>query len=403
MINNITNISDIHDIDDSNIRNNNIRNTINNDHCLSIKSKAEPNKQCPYAKKVGDFCGIHNKTVRKSGTHSIIRIDRIPDDQHRILINLTFRKGGSVGSNVGTLNRCTEVAPEPEFYDDLEFIEQIPVENLNYAKIIKTLRHMEVQISGNREQLAGTLKRTLREIGLIKMAYDDPMAQCNNSADFYDFVDLNQIPKEYLFIFMCGDGKLYGMDIRSMYTYFNELERDAKLQEKAVEYKNPYNRQMFSSKTICAYRARVAELIKDGKPLKYPDEERNPEDQMTFKALEVFHTIYNYGYAVDASWFLKMTKADLLNWYWVMEDVWNRRLGLSMQVKRNIVPSDIHIFNRAEYYNVRDRPLLQLQELMIDKIDKMVNSGIDRDNRINGIHYVLIGITEVCEVETAAS
>jgi hypothetical protein len=124
---------------------------------------------------------------------------------------------------------------------------------------------------------------------------------------------------------------------------------------------------------------------------------------MTFRVLEIFHTIYNYGYAVDASWFLKMTRQDLLNWYWVMEDVWNRRLGLTNQVKRNIIPGDIHIFNRAEYYNIRDKSLIELQNIMIEKIDKMVNSGVDRDNRINGIHYVLIGITEVCEVETAAS
>jgi hypothetical protein len=388
------------------VNTNNSAVNINNNHCLSIKSHSEPNKQCPYAKKFGDFCGIHNKVVQKNGI--VVRIDQAPSQAHRILINLTFRKSDDddclIRSN--EKSRCSEVneeTREPEYYDDLEFIDSIPVENLNYAKIIKTLRHLQVQISGNRQQLADMLKKTLREIKLIEAAYEDPMGKCNNNADFYDFVDLNQIPKEYLFVFMCGDGMLYGMDVRSMYTYFQELERDAKLMEKAVEYKNPYNRQMMSSKTICAYRSRVADLTKTGKPLKYPDEERNPEDQMTFKVLEVFHTIYNYGYAVDASWFLKMNRTDLLNWYWTMEDVWNRRLGLSLTVKRNIVPNDIHIFNRAEYYNIREKSLIELQNLMIEKIDKMVNSGIDRDNRINGIHYVLIGITEVCEVETAAS
>jgi len=377
--------------------NNNISVNINNNHCLSIKSRSEANKQCPYSKKHGDYCGIHHKVIQKNGV--VVRIDQVPD-QHRIMINLTFRKSDE---NELIKSDSCNLLGEPEYYDDLEFLESLPVDNLNYAKLIKTLRHLEVQIGGNREQLVNLLKRTLRETGLIKSAYENPMEKCNNSADFYDFVDLNQIPREYLFVFMCGDGMLYGMDIRSMYTYFQELERDAKLMEKTVEYKNPYNRQMMSSKTICAYRSRVSELMESGKPLKYPDEERNPEDQMTFKVLEIFHTIYNYGYAVDASWFLKMNRQDLLNWYWVMEDVWNRRLGLSMVVKRNIVPSDIHIFNRAEYYNIRDKTLIELQEIMIEKINKMVNSGVDRDNRINGIHYVLIGITEVCEVETAAS
>lgn len=380
---------------------NNISVNINNNHCLSIKSHSETTKQCPHAKKHGDFCGVHHRVIQKNGV--VVRIDQVPE-HHRVLVNLTFRKGDeSREIKNDPCSESSEEAREPEYYDDLEFLESLPVNNLNYAKLIKTLRHLEVQIGGNREQLVSLLKRTLRESGLIKSAYENPMEKCNNSADFYDFVDLDQIPKEYLFVFMCGDGMLYGMDIRSMYTYFQELERDAKLMEKTVEYKNPYNRQMMSSKTICAYRGRVVELTKSGKPLKYPDEERNPEDQMTFKVLEIFHTIYNYGYAVDASWFLKMNRQDLLNWYWVMEDVWNRRLGLSLAVKRNIVPNDIHIFNRAEYYNIREKTLIELQEIMIEKINKMVNSGIDRDNRINGIHYILIGITEVCEVETAAS
>jgi hypothetical protein len=391
----------------NNLTNNNNNIVINNNNCLSVKSKSESNKQCPHAKKVGNFCGIHNKVVQKNGV--IVRIDTPPTDTHRTLIHVSFRKNEDgkdkekSDSEKGESEKKCCGPSEPEFYDDLQFINSIPVESLNYAKIIKTLRHLEVQISGNKEQLVSILKKTLKEMNLIKLAYDDPIGKCNNNADFYDFVDLDKIPKEYLFIFMCSDNMLYGMDIRSMHSYFQELERDARLMEKPVEYKNPYNRQFMSSKTICAYRSRVTELNKNGFALKYPDEEHDPQDKMTFRVLEIFHTIYNYGYAVDASWFLKMTRQDLLNWYWVMEDVWNRRLGLTSAVKRNIVPADIHIFNRAEYYNIREKSLIELQNIMIEKIDKMVNSGIDRDNRINGIHYVLIGITEVCEVETAAS
>jgi hypothetical protein len=234
---------------------------------------------------------------------------------------------------------------------------------------------------------------------MLKEAYENPHEKCNNTCDFYDFIELNKIPSEYLFIFLDQDKKLYGMDLRSMYTYFKELEKDAGLLEKPVEYRNPYNRSMLTSRTICQYRNKIAELLKQGIEVTYPDEEHNPQDQMTFKALEVFHTMYNYGYAVDASWFLKMKHQDLLDLYLTMEDIWNRRLGVPVNIKRNIVPGDLNIFNRAEFHTLREKSLLQLQELIIGKIDKLVNSGIDRESRILGIHYVLIGLCEICEID----
>lgn len=360
---------------------------INNDHCMSVKSQKEPNIQCPYSKKNGELCGIHSKSKK------IIRIDQRTADfaNHRIMINVSFRKSH--------LNPVEEEIHE--YYDQLKCLENVPISKLNYAKIIKTLRNFQVQIEGDKQKLVDLLIKTIKGAELINSAYQDPASKCNNTTDFYDFVDLNSIPKEYLFIFICQDGMLYGMDLRSMHTYFQELDKDAMLMEKPVEYRNPYNRCMLSSKTICEYRNRIIKLQENGKDIKYPDEEHNPEDQMTFKVLEVFHTIYNYGYAVDASWFLKMKRQELLDWYWAMEDIWNRRLGLNISTKRNIVPGDLHIFNKAQYYTIRNNDLLELQEFMIDKIDQMVNSGLDRDSRILGIHYVLIGLCEICEIDNS--
>jgi len=359
---------------------------------MSVKSKKELNLQCPYTRKNGELCGIHSKSKK------IIRIDRDDYSNHRVMINLTFRKSQLNQAEDLISNQEEEV---PEYYDDLKLIENVPVSKLNYAKIIKTLRNFQVQIEGNKQKLVDLLIKTIRGAEEIKLAYQDPSSKCNNTTDFYDFVDLNSIPKEYLFIFICHDGMLYGMDLRSMYTYFQELDKDARLMEKPVEYRNPYNRCLMTSKTICEYRNRIDDLQSSGKAITYPDEEHDPEDQMTFKVLEVFHTIYNYGYAVDASWFLKMNRQELLDWYWAMEDIWNRRLGLNISTKRNIVPGDTQIFNKAEYYTIRNNDLLELQEFMIEKIDQMVNSGVDRDSRILGIHYVLIGLCEICEIDNS--
>lgn len=350
------------------------------ERCMSVKSKTDLGTQCPYSRKCGEYCGIHSKSK------SVIRIDKQPQET-RILINLTFKKPEK-----------PIISNEPEYYDNIDVLNG-DIDKLNYAKIIKTLKHFQVQIQGTKKQLVQSLINFIKSRELIQKAYDNPEL-CNNTNDFYDFIELKDIPKEYLFIFMCQDGRLYGMDIRSMNCYFKELDKDAKLMEKVVEYQNPYNRHKLTTQTICSYRNKIKDLEKQNIETTYPDEEHNSEDKLTFKVLEVFNTIGNYGYVVDASWFLKMTKLDLLDFYLVMEDIWNHRLGLNYSSKRAIVPNNVNIFNKTEYYDIREFEKLQLQDFMINKIHHMINDGVDRESRILGIHYCLIGLCEVCEIDT---
>lgn len=361
-----------------------------NDRCMSVKSSMELDLQCPYKSKIGEYCGIHHRSKK------IIRVDDRPSTEHRIIINLTFKK-------LQLTSTIMPIVQESEYYDDIDYLTnsltQQTSKQLNYGKLIKTLRHYQIQVDGNKEELIKKLIQHMKDQTLIAQARINPDL-CNNTNDFYDFVDLKDIPDEYLFIFKCQDGLLYGMDLRSMHSYFQELEKDAKLMERPISYQNPYNRCKLSSQTICAYRNAIEELEKRNRPIKYPDEEHNPDDKVTFKVLEVFHTIYNYGYAVDGSWFLKMNKADLLDYYWVMEDIWNHRLNLSLATKRNIVPDNINIFNKTEYNEIREYDKVKLQEFMIDKISQMINSGENRESRILGIHYTLIGLGEVCEIDS---
>jgi len=345
--------------------------------CMSVKSKHEIDVQCPHTQKIGDYCGIHHKSK------NVIRIDG-NSDASRINVNITFKKPDKEENS-------------SEFYDDLKYLSKLPESSINYAKLVKTLRYFQIQIQGTKYQLLKLLEDYIKNQELLRNAYDD-QSICNNTNDFYDFVDLQDIPKEYLFIFVCEDGKLYGMDLRSMFTFFRELEKDCKLMENPVEYRNPYNRCRLTAQTICTYRNRIKNLQEANKPVTYPEEVHEPEDKMTFKVVEVFHTINNYGYSVDASWFLKMSKADLLDYYIVMEDIWNHRMNITLATKRSVVPDNLNIFNRAEYYDIRELDLLKLQNFLINKIEKMINSGVDRSSRVLGIHYCLIGLCEVCDI-----
>lgn len=348
---------------------------VNNQKCISIKSLKDKNLQCPHPRKFGDFCGIHSKSK------NVICFDQ----QDRIMINLTFKKQD-------------KEKKEPEFYDNLKDLQKMNQEDINYAKLIKTLRLFKIQIKGPKVELIRKLLKYLEDYQNIQETYKN-LELCNNTTDFYDFIDIKDIPKKYLFIFKCVDQKFYAMDLRSIHTYFKQLDKDSELLEQPVEYKNPYNRMIFSTTTIADYKKRIKNLVDQGQEITYPDTDHNPEDELTFKVLEVFNMMHTFGYIIDASWFLNMSRIELLDYYIAMEDIWNMRLGLNLSIKRLICPYNVNIFNRAEFIEIREMAKLDLQNLMIDKIKHLISDANDRENKILGINYCLMGLAEVCDID----
>ncbi len=347
--------------------------------CMSVKNIRHSDIQCPYKRKFGDYCGIHHKSK------NVIRIDD-RSLNNKIMLNITYCKP--------TKEEIDNY--ESEYYDNVHYIQTTAVEKIKYPKLIKTLQKYKIQIQGSINYLIDTLIKHINAIDLIEQAYKNT-SLCNNTDDFYYFEKLDDIKKEYLFIFQCMDRRLYGMDLRSIYTYFQELKKSAKLLDKPVNYINPYNRCNFTSVTLHNYHQRIKELQEAGLPLKYPEMEVDPESKLNFKVLEVFSMITNYGYIVDSNIFLDMNKEELLSYYGIMDEIWNNHFKLTTSVKKNIVPNNINIFNPTEYYQIKNYDKPHLQEILINKIEEMITTGINREARISGINYILLGLSEICE------
>lgn len=347
----------------------------NDSRCVSIKTRYKTNERCENLKKFGEYCGVHNRCKEK--IHFIAPLRASTPQLDNVLKKNTEMK-------------CIESL----YYEDLDILIKMGIEEIKYDKLIKTLVYYNIQITGSKRVLVDILIKYMKGRELIKKAYENPEL-CNNPVDFYDFVGLKEIPVDYLFIFICVDDHLYGMDLRSLHTYFVELEKEARLLEKPVNYINPYNRYKLSSITKYDYNRRLINLINKKMPLLYPDVEANPKEKLEFKAVEIFHMMSTYGYPLDAQMFLRLEKAELLKFYEVMEDMWNRRYSLLPMFKRSIVPNDMNIFSVNEYHQIKTFDKLPLQELLIKKIEKMISTGIDREHRIHGIHYVLLGLGEV--------
>lgn len=370
--------------------------------CMSVKNKKEPNIQCPSKRKEGDYCGVHARCK------NITRIDNNNnhtnnENQHHNLnlmndTNILCKKEQPKEQQ----ERSNEPKKEPLFYDNLEYITSLSYDDIKYDKLLNTLKHLNLQISGSKSQIIENLCEYLRQREKIKEVYNN-VDLCNNKEDFHDFVNLNDIPKEYLFIFYCADKRFYGMDLRSMNSYFTEIEKDARISGAEIKYINPYNRQRINGNIINEYRTRIEDLKKKNMPLTYTNDEQtiSAEEKILFHILTVFQIIATYQYSIDSGLFTKLAKPDLLHFYAIMEDYWNTpRRGLSLAVKRNLVPDDPNLFNRADLNIISKYNLSQLQEFIISKIEKLITSGVDRETRIQGIHLFLHGLHDVNHSET---
>jgi len=360
---------------------------------MAAKSKNEPNVQCPRKKKKGDYCGIHNRCKK------IYRIDK---SKPKILINISFK-----GENLG-LDKCEkqsedthfQINHKAEFYDHIPFLDNPDnLAKIQYNKLIKSLKKFRIQIQGgSKANLVKNLVNYLKAQKIILQAYDD-LSICNNETDFYDFVALDAIPKKYLFIFQCQDNRIYGLDIRSLYSYFEELEKEARYMDKSAEFINPYNRYPFTSETLNMYYKRIEELTSNNQSLKYPQTNKTPEDELYFKVLDVFHLMSSYGYPVNGTWFMKMSLVELLDFYRVLENLWNRHLNLTLSQKKKIVGNDhLFILTNTEFNEIRGQPKLDIQNVLIEKIRILISNGHSRDDRIRGIHYCLMALSEVIDI-----
>jgi len=386
---------------------------INNDCCLSIKSKKEPYLQCPHSKKVGDFCGVHNRTLNVS------RIDNL----------------------IALINPDPINAPIIKEYQYSE-LQNIDKENLNPLRLHASLKKYQIDTTNldknDFENLVDKLKNHLKPLyyeALENSLGPVKVSDCQNQTDFFQFDELSDIPDHFFFSFIEAEAtgidshkihRGYGCDFRSFQQYIISLRKtqleeanlannnlNHQVQETALNLPdgetlpkwlatmtvmNPYNRQKLADRTLNDYHRKLIFLKKyhPQESIDFPSLELTPQQKLKFKVLDVFQIIYHYDYPVDHLWFLNLSKEQLLKYYSRLEDIWNFRLNLSLHNKKLIVPHNPNIFSKTEYQQLRHQNLFYIQNLMINHLESLVTQGQSLSDRKNGAMYLLIGLVEVC-------
>jgi hypothetical protein len=214
---------------------------------------------------------------------------------------------------------------------------------------------------------------------------------CTNANDFITLEPIEEINFHQFFSYKDNDNFIYGFDINSLHNSFLKSEP-----------KNPYNRNLISHEVLKNIKnlIRISKLLKINVNLIFEDDTKNLSNEKTIelRALTVFQNIDSLGNYSNADWFLSLNRLQTIKFMRDLMDIWNYRAQLEFQIKRNICPPIGDPFRNFNFnYIHTEMNLWNIKKTVLEVIEKLVNSGIDRDSKSLGAYYVLGSLTLVNE------
>lgn len=288
--------------------------------------------------------------------------------------------------------------------------------NYNVNQLKQFAKHYKLKLSGNKQQLVCRiyvyllLSSHIVNIQKIFRGYlvkkykilHGPAAfertQCTNSDDFVTMEPMEDINFHQFISYKDVDGFIYGFDITSLHNLFLKTDNDIK---------NPYNRNIIPKFVFKNIRSliRISKILKININLSFEDDAKkvSNEKAIELKAISTFQKIDSLGNYSNANWFLSLNRNQLIKFMRELMDIWNYRAQLPAETKRNICPpiGDPFRHLNIQYINT-EHNLWNVKNIFLDIIEKLINSGIDNDNKSLGAYYVLGALTLV-NPEAAAS
>ncbi len=208
---------------------------------------------------------------------------------------------------------------------------------------------------------------------------------CTNDSDFVTLDELRYIPHNQFFSYKDADGFIYGFDLVSLYKMICKREGCAL---------NPYTRAPIPSECINNIECILGlnKVLKRDISLDDEFMEVSQNKSVGFRALALFQSIDALGNYSDCQWFLSLRIQQLHMFLRELKDLFNYRLQLTMEKKREICPPLGNPFS--------DMPVVvhgidDFRVILLSIMEKFVNSGINHDSRCLGALYVLSALTIV--------
>jgi hypothetical protein len=307
----------------------------------------------------------------------------------------------------------------PKNLDKIDEIEIMPNFNnydllLKYNYNLKQLKQIakehKLKLTGNKTELLlriysylylSMLVVKIQKIfrGCLQRKYDNShgpgfknKSLCINNFDFLSMDELTTIKNEQFFSFKDKDGFIYGFDILSLYNLIYKSNGAVK---------NPFNQQPIPSSIIENFRSllRLSKILNIKIVTELTDITKDISDKKTveLRIVTLFQNINALGNYSDVQWFLTLNRQQLIKFVRELVDIWHYRANLPINIKKAICYPSGNPFQRLSHYNILETTenLDDVRKIILDIMEKLVNSGIDNDNKCLGAFYVLSALTLV--------
>lgn len=282
--------------------------------------------------------------------------------------------------------------------------------NYNISQLKYLNKHYKLRISGTKPQLMSRIysflflsfkstkiQRVFKNHLQKKYNYcHGPAAKnrrlCTNDADFFTMDELSDLPFEQFFSFKDIDGFIYGFDLMSFYNLLNKTDG---------QIKNPYNRHPIADTVISDFNTliRMSKILKIQINVDIQDvtAELSNAKNIELKTVALFQNIDALGNYSQPKWFMDLNRTQLIKMFREIIDIWSYRAHLTNEIKRNICPPVGNPFPRIVNFNNLQTAgdLDDVREYILNILEKLVTSGVDKDSKCLGAYYVLGALTLV--------
>ena len=321
-----------------------------------------------------------------------------------------------VDKNITISNKSFKINDNDVIIPTINTYENITKYNYNLSQLKTFAKHYKLKISGSKNDLLKRIyiylyfssqiikiQRVFR--GMIVKKYNELHGPasinrklCTNSSDFITLEPIEEINYHQFLSYKDLDGFIYGFDIGSLQNLYLKSGRNIK---------NPYNRSLFPIMVFKNINSiiQLSKILKIHVNLLLEDDTQNfsGEKIIEMRTLTLFQNIDSLGNYSDYKWFLSLNRIQIIKFVRELTDIWNYRAQLSNEIKRNICPPNGDPFrNLSTIYVHTEANINNVRKVVLEVLEKLVNTGTNKDNKTLGAYYVLGALTLVNEPAATA-
>lgn len=252
-----------------------------------------------------------------------------------------------------------------------------------------------IRFSSTLNKSAALIQKTWRKysirINYLRQGFArNDYSLANNITDVYTLEALSTISKKYFFSFYDIQKNIWAFDIRSL----------SYLLSKSKTVQNPYTREVLTVEILTKIKNRISWLKEKKYSTMYDNDTTLTKDQIwNQNVLDVFSKMDESGYLVNTDWFHEMDKEDHILFYRKLYDIWNYRIGLTIQEKNYIVPGFNGRNKLFKHYpnEIIDKEETYLKKMNLNLIRTLIQSVSDKAQTSLGMMYVLMALCYVSD------